>query len=111
MRFHHGASSINGASEASSMYGASDSGTSAGPAELGPALARARARSLEDVHLACRFGRIEAVKYFAESNPENIAFFEPDNNGKTALEYAVETARDTKLLHELLKSKTNAKAC
>jgi ankyrin repeat protein len=70
------------------------------PAKVGPT--KAKIQGVSDVHLACMFGRLETLQFLAKFKPRDTAFFDPDDDGKTALEHAVESARDAKITRILL---------
>src|SRR5262249_35430172 len=63
------------------------------------------------LHMACKFGHLETVKYLATLQTASKDFQVADREGRTALQYAVESARDTKLVEEVLKIASAKKLC
>ncbi|KAH7142789.1 hypothetical protein B0J13DRAFT_50800 [Dactylonectria estremocensis] len=56
------------------------------------------------LHLACRFGRLETVNFFAGLESADKDFVAEDKENKSALHHAVETAKDQAIVKLLLKT-------
>jgi ankyrin repeat protein len=90
--------------------GGSDASNSEGSVAASPEKSLAVLPALENIkgitglHMACRFGRTNTIRFFATLPTDEKDFSAKDKQGKSAMQHAVETTKDIAIVKALLRT-------